>query len=133
MIVDAGRLQLRLAEAAVVLEAVGVRRAADDELALPAQLRGQRAVPQHVVEDDDVGPVDVGAPVVGLRHEAGGDLALLGVLDVVLRRVAFLGHLPGDVADQAVVGHEQELAGHAGPPRASIRARSAKLHARRPD
>ena len=75
--------------------------------AIPA--RACRA--EHVVEDDDVSPVHLGAPVRRLRHEAGRDLALFRVLDVVLRLVAFLGHLPGGVADQAVVGHEQEFAG----------------------
>jgi len=50
-----------------------------------------------------------------LRHstlfgtKAVGYLALLGVLDVELRLVAFLHRLPGDVGDESGVGDEEEL------------------------
>ena len=98
---DAGLLELLLAEGAVVLEAVGVGRAADHGLALLLQLGRLLALPEHVVEHDHVGPVDLLLPVVGLRHEAVGDVLLLGVADEVAGLMAFLQDLPRDVADQA--------------------------------
>src|SRR5262249_3226282 len=61
---DAGLAQLLLAELAIVLEAIGVGRAADDELAaLPQPLR-LRALSEDVVENDYVSPVDIAPPIV---------------------------------------------------------------------
>ncbi len=108
----AGRLQLFLAERPVVLELVGVGRAADDQLALLPQLLGFRALSQDVIEDDHVGPVGVAAPVAGLFDEPVGDFAFLFVADEVPDVVAFFGDGPGRVANQAVEGNEQEFAGH---------------------
>jgi hypothetical protein len=102
----ARRLQLLLAEAAVVLEAIGIRRAAHHQLALLLQLGGHLAHAEHVVEHHHVGPVDLLLPVGGLRHEAVADLLLLGVLDEEAGLMAFLHHLPGDVGDEAGVGNE---------------------------
>ncbi len=109
----AGRLQLLLAEGAVVLELVGVGRAAHHRLAGLAQLLGERAHAEHVVEHHHVGPVDLLAPVAGLRHEPVGDAALLRVLDPQPRLVAFLHHLPRDVGDQAFPRNEQKFCSHA--------------------
>ena len=108
---DARGLELVLAEGPVVLEAVGVGAASHHLLALLAQGLGLGALAQHVVEDDDVGPVDVGLPVVDLGHEAVADLPLALALDEVADLVVLLDRLPGDVADEAVDGHEEELHG----------------------
>src|SRR5262249_13582749 len=107
---DASLLQLLLAEGAVVLESVGVGRAADHGLALGAQRDGLLALAERVVEDDDVGPLDVSLPVFGLRYEAVGDVLLLRVSDEVADLVALLEDLPRDVADESRQGHEEELA-----------------------
>ena len=55
--VDAGLLQLFLAEGTVVFEAVGVFGAADDRLPCRAQGLSPSALPEGVVENDDVGPL----------------------------------------------------------------------------
>ena len=98
--VDAGLLQLFLAEGAIVFEAVGVFGAADDRLAGSAQGLSLRALTERVVEDDDVGPLGVFLPVDGLGNEAVGDVALFFVVDVIADVVAFFENLPRDVADQ---------------------------------
>jgi hypothetical protein len=87
---------------------------------------------EHVVEHDDVGPVELRAPVGRLWDEAGRDLAFLGVVDVVLRLVALLRDLPCNVADQAVVRDEQELEGHGHLLGNARRLRRPKVHAGRP-
>ena len=48
-----------LAEGTVVLEPVSVGRTADNVFAGRAQCRCFLALPHDIVEDDDVGPVDV--------------------------------------------------------------------------
>ncbi len=107
---DAGLLQLLLAERAVVLQPVGVGRAAHDGLSLRPHRHGLLALPERVVEDDHVRPVHVLLPVVGLRDETVGDVLFLGVADEVADLVAFLQDLPRDVADEAGQRHEEELA-----------------------
>jgi len=127
--VDAVLLQDFHRVAAVLLQSVGVRGAPDDGVAVRAQFLGERAgtdvaADPDVVEDDDVGPVEFGLPVVGLRDEPVGYL-LVGVgPDVVFHVVAFLVDLPRHVADERRVrGDEQKLRGlHAGSsPRATKR------------
>ena len=99
---DAGLLELLLAERPVVLQLVGVRTAADHELAGLAQLLGLGALAEDVVEHDDVGPGYVAHPVVGLGDEAVGELLLVLRLDEELDLVAFFHDLPRDVGDQPV-------------------------------
>jgi hypothetical protein len=60
-------------------------------------------------EDDDVGPFGVLFGVFGFRHEAVGNVPLFLIFDVVPDFVAFLGDLPGDVADQSAEGVEEKL------------------------
>ncbi len=101
-------LQLVLAEGAVVLELVGVGAAPHHLLAALAQRLGLRSLPQDVVEHDHVSPVRARLPGVHLGHEAVADLALVFALDEVADLVPLLHHLPGDVTDEPVDGHEQE-------------------------
>jgi hypothetical protein len=101
-------LHLLLAEVAVLLEAVGVRRAPHDRLPLLAELLGQRAV-VGVVEDDDVRPVLVLLPRVDLRDEPVADVLVRLRLDVVLRLVPFLDDFPGEIVDEPHAGDEEEF------------------------
>jgi len=87
--VDAVILQHRHGVVPVRLQAVSVRRPADDGRPLRAQLARQftgsdvRTDPD-VVEDHDVGPLDRRAPVVGFRDKPIADLPVLLRLNVVL-------------------------------------------------
>jgi hypothetical protein len=54
-----------------------------------------------VVEAYHVGPVDLGAPVVGLRDEPVADLAVALGLDVVLHGAALAVNLPRSVMSAA--------------------------------
>ena len=107
--VDAGFLQLFLSEGAVVLQRVAVGGAADDFLSLGAQGLGFLSLSERVIEDDDVGPVGVLLGVFGFGHEAVGNVGFFLVFDVVADFVAFLGDLPGDVADQSAERVEEKL------------------------
>ena len=107
--VDAGFFQLFLAEGAIVLEAIRVGRAADHLFAGFAQRFGLFALAERIVEDDDVGPVGVLFPVLGLGDEAVADVFFLFVSDEIANLVAFLRNLPGDVADESRERHEQEI------------------------
>lgn len=107
--------------AAVLFEAVGVRRPADDGLPLFASFLGGFArtdagTDPDVVEDGHVGPVDLGAPVVSLRDEPVADLLVAFGLDVVLHVVALAVNLPRQIGDQRGVGRDEEEGGvvHAG-------------------
>jgi hypothetical protein len=93
--VDARLSELFLAEGTIVLQAVRIRRAAHDKLALAAQGLRLRALTKRVVEYNDVRPRDLALPIVDLGHEAVGDIAFLGVLDEILDRVTLFGDLPG--------------------------------------
>ena len=108
--VDAGLLQLFLAEGTIVFEAVGVRGAANDGLAGSTERVGFGTLPQRVVEYDDVRPLGVFFPVEGFIDEAVGNVALFFVVDVIADVVAFFGNLPGDVADQARERDEEKFA-----------------------
>ncbi len=98
---DAGFLQLFLAEGAVVLEIVGVGRAADHRLSGSTKGLGFCALAEGIVEDDDVGPLAVFFVIAGFGDKAVGDVAFFFVFDVVADFVAFFDYLPGDIADQA--------------------------------
>lgn len=101
-------VELVLPEGAVVLETVGVSRAADHELARGALLRRFFALARHVVEDDNVGLVDVLFPIVAFGHEAVGNRFFRLVLDVITDVVALLDGPSGNVADQAVDRDEEK-------------------------
>ena len=108
--VDAGFLQLFLAEGAIVFETIGVFSAADDGLARVAEGFGSGALAESVVEDDDVGPLGVALPIFGFGDEAVGDVALFFGFDVVADVVAFFEDLPGDIADEAGKRDEEKFA-----------------------
>ena len=78
---------------------------------LPCSRRafGFGALAERVVENDDVGPVDVFLPIVGLGDEAVGDVALFFVADVIADFVAFFEDLPGDVADESGQRDKQKV------------------------
>jgi len=98
--------ELLLAEAAVVLEPVRIRGAADHRLAGLSKLVRQVALPEYVVEHNDVGPVGVRLPVVDLGYEAISNVALVLVANVVAHVVAFVSDPPGNVTDQTVDRYE---------------------------
>ena len=70
---------------------------------------GFLSLSESVIEDDDVGPVGVLLGVFGFGHEAVGNVGFFLVFDVVADLVAFLGDLPGDVADQSAERVEEKL------------------------
>jgi len=99
-----------VAEIPLLLEAVGQLCAADDGHALVADPAGLPAEPEAVVHHDDVRPVDVGAPVVGLRDDSVTDVVReLVVGDGVSHVVAPPLDPPRDIPDEAVQGDEQEV------------------------
>jgi hypothetical protein len=100
---------LFLTEGAIVFEAVGVRRAADDGFAGGAESLGFGALAESVVEDDDVGPFGVFFPVFGFGDKAIGNVTLFFGFDVVTDVVAFLVNLPGDVTDEARERDEEKF------------------------
>lgn len=61
-----------------------------------------------IVEDDDIGPLHLRAPVVRLGDEAVGDFAVRFGRDVVFHRVALAVYLPGEVTDQSRVHRDEE-------------------------
>ena len=101
-------LQLLLAKSAVVLEPVRVGCAADNVLACRAQGGGFFALPENVVEDNDIGPVDFRLPVIDFWNEAVADIALGFAVDVIANLVAFAVNLPGDIADECVQRDEEK-------------------------
>jgi 3-oxoacyl-[acyl-carrier protein] reductase len=107
--VDAGFLQLFLAEGAIILQRIALGGAADDFLSLGAQGLCFLSLAERVIEDDDVGPFGVLLGVLGFCHEAIGNIGFLLISYVVPDFVAFLGDLPGDVADQSAEGLEEKL------------------------
>src|SRR5215472_15850987 len=107
--IDARLFQFFLAKRAVIFEFVAVGSTADYQFSASAQRLRLFALTQGVVEDDDVGPLLVLLPILGLRDEAVGDIAFLLVGDKIADFVALLGHLPGDVADQAGERYKQEI------------------------
>src|SRR5262249_52902947 len=94
----------------VVLEPVRVWRASDYSIALRAQRLSFLALTERVVEHDDVGPRHFALPVAHFRHETVSDVALLLVLNAIADFVAFLRHLPCDIADQPCNRNETKLA-----------------------
>src|SRR5262249_21822189 len=107
--VDTLLLKFLLPEGAIVLESVRVRRASDHELALCAQRLSLVALAERVVEHNDVGPVHLALPVAHFLHETVGDITPLLILDAIPHFVTFLGHLPGDVADETRNRNEKKL------------------------
>jgi hypothetical protein len=103
-------LELRVHACGEILEPVRIRRASDYHVALRSQRLSLLALPERVVEHNDVGPLHLALPVVHFRHETVGDVALLLVLDAIAHFVAFLGHLPGDIADEPGNRNEKKLA-----------------------
>src|SRR5260370_9111916 len=84
----------------MVFEAVRVRGAADHGFAGSAEGLSLGALAESVIENDDVGPLDIFFPIFGLRDEPIGDVTLFFGFDVVADIVAFLKHLPGNVPNE---------------------------------
>ena len=103
-------LEFLLTESAVVFESVGVRCSAHDELAGRAQRCRFLTLSENVIENDNVGPVDVFLPAVDLGNETIGDLALGLTGDVVADVVTVARHLPGDIADQRIERNKKKTA-----------------------
>jgi hypothetical protein len=97
-----------LAKRPVIFEPICICAAANHPLTIPPQFLCQRPHAQHIIEHDDIGPIDLAPPVVSFRDEAVGDFALIEILNVVLDLVAFLDGLPGNIADQTVPRDEQK-------------------------
>ena len=106
---DAGFFEFFLAEGAIVLEAIRIGCAADHFFALLAQRLRLLALAERVVEDDDVGPVDVLLPILRFGHESVRDVAFLLVPDKVADLVALFGNLPGNVADESRERNKQKI------------------------
>jgi hypothetical protein len=126
--VDAGLFEFLLAEGTVVLQSVAVGGAADDLLALGTQRMRLLSLSESVIEDDDIGPFSVLLGVLGFRHEAVGNVGFFLVFDVVADLVAFLGNLPGDVADQSAEGVEEKLFLFHGALGSRLHRRARKLY-----
>src|SRR5260370_924000 len=96
----AGGFELFLAEGALVLEALRVGGAADYRFAGSTKGLSLGALAESVIENDDVRPLGVFFPILGIGDEPIGDVALLFGFHVVADVMAFLEHLPGDVTDE---------------------------------
>jgi hypothetical protein len=78
------------------------RLCADDRRASPAPAR---------VEHDEIGPVNLSLPVVGLGNKPVRNFLLVRIVDVELYVVPFLHHRPGDVGNQTVQRNKEILHG----------------------
>ncbi len=91
--------------ATIFFEVIRVGRPADDRFPLLTELIRKLPCPNirsnpDVVEDDDIGPLNLGAPVVGFWHEPIADFLVALGLNVVLHVVPLAVNLPREVGDQ---------------------------------
>ena len=57
---------------------------------------GLLTLPQRVIENENIRPVDIFFPVFGLGDEVVSDVTLFFIADEVANFVTFLGNLPGE-------------------------------------
>ena len=99
-------LQFFLTERAIILQHVGIGRAADHRFTgVPEFLRlGTHA--EYIIENDDIGPINLGLPVIYHGDKSRADLAIDRIGDGIFNVMPFLHDIPGDIANQAVIGYE---------------------------